>query len=703
MATARSHTDTELFEQLNKRSRELECYYAISSWLQRENSNLEKFLEHVIKTVPKGWMYPEVCKVKIELGAFIYHSDGYAGSTEILSEPIIVLNERVGIVRVAYMPEVGKLHPDPFISEEITLLQSVTHLIRDFLIKNDLVEDILLKHTISYHSNDYWKVTVRSLQDFDQDLHQRFIRKTLVDLCEKNLISEKQLANLIGRLDDTKSTKRTDHYNADHIKRHDIVLHEAFDLISSHLSRDDILVRFQQCMRQEKYGTYIRKVILPECSVRDIIDVIKYFHDHKDNNNDLPDLLVEGILVQVTRLLLSDQLEFIKASKPYIRFEHFNSLVDHMISPPGSHGKIGNKAAKTLLASCMLQKSQNKQVCKVPVKVPTTWYITSDGLYHFLQFNDLLEELSEHKYKDINRIQIEYPYVRDLVFKAHPPQWLVSALSYTLENMNDSPLIVRSSSLLEDRIGLKFSGLYDYCLLPNSGTKTEQLKNLLRAVIEVYISTFGPAPLQYRAEHGLTDFSEEMGIIIQKVVGVRAEKFYFPFFSGRISIQGKRRRSTDRNSERVTISIFPGLRPEKLNTNNRGIELSLDTDQMAGGGSEMNWSAEESIWDNFRYLNLSTGKIEQRSIDALLDESDTIRPYYHIMKKILDNNLDYTKVWEQSKGSSITKPTGKLIFQLKSIICKLYDLLQTPLDIDYAFDGENIYLLKCSIDFRLQS
>ncbi|MCK7528403.1 MAG: PEP/pyruvate-binding domain-containing protein [Ignavibacteriales bacterium] len=49
---------------------------------------------------------------------------------------------------------------------------------------------------------------------------------------------------------------------------------------------------------------------------------------------------------------------------------------------------------------------------------------------------------------------------------------------------------------------------------------------------EVYASIFGPDPIEYRAERGLLDFHEEMGIMIQEVVGTRVGRYFLPAFAG---------------------------------------------------------------------------------------------------------------------------------------------------------------------------
>ncbi len=52
------------------------------------------------------------------------------------------------------------------------------------------------------------------------------------------------------------------------------------------------------------------------------------------------------------------------------------------------------------------------------------------------------------------------------------------------------------------------------------------MEALTDALAEVFASLFGPDPIEYRAEHGLLDFHEEMGALIQEVIGVRVGKYF---------------------------------------------------------------------------------------------------------------------------------------------------------------------------------
>ena len=81
-------------------------------------------------------------------------------------------------------------------------------------------------------------------------------------------------------------------------------------------------------------------------------------------------------------------------------------------------------------------------------------------------------------------------------------------------------------------MGAAFSGKYKSLFIANQGSKKERLDALQDAIAEVYASVFGPDPIEYRAEKGLIDVHEEMGIMIQEVVGTRVGKYFLPAFAG---------------------------------------------------------------------------------------------------------------------------------------------------------------------------
>jgi pyruvate, water dikinase len=190
--------------------------------------------------------------------------------------------------------------------------------------------------------------------------------------------------------------------------------------------------------------------------------------------------------------------------------------------------------------------------------VPKTWYITSDGILSFIHYNNL-EEVFNQKYLDIEQVREEYPSIIQVFKNSYFSPEFIKGLSMALDEFGDIPLIVRSSSLLEDSMNAAFSGKYKSLFLANSGTKAERLEALLDAIAEVYASTFGPDPIEYRAERGLLDFHEEMGIMIQEVVGTQVGKYYMPAWSGVAFSHNEFRWSPRIRREDGLIRLVPGL------------------------------------------------------------------------------------------------------------------------------------------------
>jgi phosphoenolpyruvate synthase/pyruvate phosphate dikinase len=182
-----------------------------------------------------------------------------------------------------------------------------------------------------------------------------------------------------------------------------------------------------------------------------------------------------------------------------------------VIFPSGSHGKLGGKSSGLFLAEQILRQSPHKQELIQGIKTPKTWYLTSDSIFYFIGYNNL-EDIIEQKYKDLVQVRQEYPYVVNLFKNAPLPPEIVKGLSLALDDFGDVPLIVRSSSLLEDQAGATFAGKYKSLFIANKGTKEERLEALMDAIAEVYASMFGPDPIEYRHENGLVDYHEEMGI-----------------------------------------------------------------------------------------------------------------------------------------------------------------------------------------------
>jgi hypothetical protein len=242
----------------------------------------------------------------------------------------------------------------------------------------------------------------------------------------------------------------------------------------------------------------------------------------------LPQAQTTGLRVALTRNFISDQLEFIAVAKAHLRVPDFQWMLDRVIGPDRGQGRIGGKAAGMFLGYRILEGARRDGA---RVRLPESWFLRSDVIVEFLRLNSL-GEYQNQKYKDAEAIRNEYPLIRQVFHNAEFPPEIAVKLERLLEQVGPAPLIVRSSSLLEDRFGAAFSGMYASVFLANQGTLKERLRALIGAVVEVYASTLGPNPLLYRRRHNLTDYNEDMAILIQKVVGRRHGRWLLPDFAG---------------------------------------------------------------------------------------------------------------------------------------------------------------------------
>ena len=150
------------------------------------------------------------------------------------------------------------------------------------------------------------------------------------------------------------------------------------------------------------------------------------------------------------------QPEFIEVAKQFIQVDDFNELIDYLIYPTGSHGRLGGKSSGLILAHQILKDSTQENELLRDVKTPKTWHIASDNIFYFMSYNNL-EDIAEQKYKDLGQVRQEYPYVVHVFKNAVFQPEIIKGLSLALDDFGDVPLIIRSSSLLEDRMGMAFS------------------------------------------------------------------------------------------------------------------------------------------------------------------------------------------------------------------------------------------------------
>lgn len=230
--------------------------------------------------------------------------------------------------------------------------------------------------------------------------------------------------------------------------------------------------------------------------------------------------------VTLIRRLISDQLAYINVAKEWLTIDDLAEVYRHRIS----NGKVGGKAAGLVLASRILREAADESL-RESIVIPTSYFLGSDLIYIFMAMNGLMH-WNNQKYKPEDKIYSEYPLICEQFTAGHFPPEVVQRLSEILAEMDKKPIIVRSSSQLEDSYGTSFAGKYQSFFCPNQGTPEENLQALTTAIARTYASTLNPDALLYRRTKGLQDYDERMAVILQEVQGQRFGRYFLPFGGG---------------------------------------------------------------------------------------------------------------------------------------------------------------------------
>ena len=232
------------------------------------------------------------------------------------------------------------------------------------------------------------------------------------------------------------------------------------------------------------------------------------------------------IKVVLIRLMISDQLAYVNIAKDWFKLDDLLAIRRHKIGK----GRIGGKAAGMLLALRILQGVAERDIVE-NVTIPESYFLGADVMYTFMAHNGMMH-WADQKYKDEDQIRNEYPRIQREYAAGHFPKDILDELAQLLERVGSQPIIVRSSSLLEDNFGSSFAGKYASYFCPNQGSPKENLNALTQAISAVYASGLNPDALLYRRAHGLQDYDERLAVLIQVVQGEAYGQYYFPHLAG---------------------------------------------------------------------------------------------------------------------------------------------------------------------------
>ncbi len=412
---------------------------------------------------------------------------------------------------------------------------------------------------LAAEKEDRWRAPIELLRRSDRELYLRIARKMVNHLCWAGIEGGQELLQeIFGQPEEDPRRDSNSPARPRSVNEPVLLSGKPFELARRFLGSDAVISLTQDWVMEDKASFLPAVLNNPRSTLSEVASAVRRFHHLLADDTELSTATLDGIHVGLIRRFLTDQLDFISVAKKYIRTEDFIDLIDRVIQSDASHGKLGGKSAGLFLADAILRRDGDGDLPIGEVKVPRSWYVASEGLMRFIDYNDL-DEVLQQKYRETSQVRQEFPNIIQLFKNSRFPSEIVKGVSMILDEVGDQPLIVRSSSLLEDRMGSAFSGKYRSLFIANQGTKNERMRAILDAMTEVYASVFGPDPIAYRRERGLLDFHEEMAILVQEVVGTRLGKYFLPAVAGVAFSNNEFRWSPRIRRSDGLIRLVPGL------------------------------------------------------------------------------------------------------------------------------------------------
>lgn len=191
-------------------------------------------------------------------------------------------------------------------------------------------------------------------------------------------------------------------------------------------------------------------------------------------------------------------------------------------------GRIGGKAVGMLLAKAILRKDNPRW--ESVLEAHDSFYVGTDVFYTYLVQNGCWWMVQERKraFSPENHTDT----ARRRLLAGDFPEYIQRQFADMLDYFGQSPVIVRSSSVLEDNFGNAFAGKYESVFCANQGGPHKRLEDFLCAVRTVYASMMDDEALVYREQRGLLQQDEQMALLIQRVSGATYNNLFFPQAAG---------------------------------------------------------------------------------------------------------------------------------------------------------------------------
>ncbi len=366
-------------------------------------------------------------------------------------------------------------------------------------------------------------------------------------------------------------------------------------------------------------------------------------------------------------------------------------------------GCIGGKSVGMLLARHIIRDTDPELYAR-RIAPHDSYYIGADVFYTYTVQNNIWELRTKMEQPEDYLALAEE--LRRRLLNGKFMHSIREQFQSMLEYFGQSPIIVRSSSLLEDGIGNAFAGKYESVFCPNQGSLEERYEEFENAVRTVYASTASPAAFRYRADRNLLDRDEQMALLVMRVSGDCHGDYYFPHMAGvghsrNLYVNGQNAGANNKGMLRLVFGMGTRAVDREADDYARFIRLDAPTaPPMVAYGDEYKYSQHKVDAIDLKNNRFTTVPLESLDLSTLntdrwlFMEPDlaTAARYREIglVGEPIPNILNFQKLLRKTDFAAV-------MTRIMAIVAEKYEY---PVDVEYAVnftpDGDyGVNLLQC--------
>ena len=244
--------------ELKERAKELSCLYEVQELLNNKELSIDEIFKEVIKILPQGWQYPDICRVQIVFGDSVYESEDLKKTKWWLKSDIVVQEELLGSINVYYKEKRPNELIGPFLKEEQKLINTIAMQISSFILHKRLKAVFEEGGTVLKDQKPEWYTIFKMLKGTNPKLLVRISRKMINFMCWNGIKEAENLFEFFSPeyKDKIELLKEGNNRPYHETATSDLITtsYRIFELAGEHLDENELVDNIHRWIKEDRSG-----------------------------------------------------------------------------------------------------------------------------------------------------------------------------------------------------------------------------------------------------------------------------------------------------------------------------------------------------------------------------------------------------------------------------------------------------------------